>query len=313
MRARRRLEPGTRTFEPRAVQGTTTDIRAVQELASRLWPRSWHPGGLGWALARGQLADQVVLIDGANGPVAWVARGTHEPGDVLALADPTVPGAADAVASWLRDTATPPPRTVEVSPRDEVMLVALRHAGFQLLPGRPVIGMRRSATSSAVDADGYGVRAVEPEETSVRVEVHRAAWRPASLPYAPHHRRTVDPAATSSFTQEAYDAVRQTWLYDPALDLVVEAPDGSLVACCIAWFDPASGVAEIEPLGVVPEHRDRGLAGILCLAVAARVADLGGHEVFINTGPRPDYPAPARAYAKVGFETFNRAHSYDVT
>jgi predicted GNAT family acetyltransferase len=94
---------------------------------------------------------------------------------------------------------------------------------------------------------------------------------------------------------------------------VVEASDGSLVACCIAWFDPATGVAAIEPLGVVPEHRGRGLAGALCLAVATRVTDLGGLEVFINTGPRSEYPAPARAYAKVGFDRFSRGRSYDLT
>jgi GNAT superfamily N-acetyltransferase len=274
---------------------------------------SWHPGGLGWALAREQFAE-VVLFGGHTDPVAWVARGMHVPGDVLALADPSVADVADAVATWLRDTATPTPRTVEVSERDAVMLPALRRAGFQLLPGQPVVGMHRSAAGGTVrDLGGYVVRPVRPEEISARVEVHRAAWRPASLPYAAHHQRRVDPGATSSFSMEAYEAVRRTWLYDPALDLVVEAPDGSLVACCIAWFDPATGVAEIEPLGVAPEHRRRGLAGALCLAVATRVGELGGREVFINTGPRPEYPAPGRAYAKVGFETFNRARSYELT
>lgn len=305
--------PGPRTFEPSVVDDAS-GIKAVQELASRLWPLSWHPGGLGWALVRGRLADEVILFDGPKGPVAWLAQGIHQPGGVLALADPGVAGAADAVAVWLRDTATRPWRTVEVSDRDPVILPALRSTGFQLLRGDSVVGMHRSAERDAVvDIEGYVVRAVRPGETSARVEVHRAAWRPASLPYAEHHQRTVDPHATSSFTMEAYQAVRHTWLYDPDLDLVVQAPDGKLVACCIAWFDPATGVAEIEPLGVVPDHRGRGLAGALCLAVAAGVADRGGREVFINTGPRPEYPAPGRAYAKVGFETFNRSRSYKLT
>ena len=142
-----------------------------------------------------------------------------------------------------------------------------------------------------------------------RVEVHRAAWRPASLPYPAQHRPTVDSDATSTFTLPAYEAVQETWLYDPELDLVVVAPDGSLAGCCLAWYDATTGVAEIEPLGVVPEHRGRGLAGMLCLEAAERLRRTGGRAMFINTGPRLRYPAPGRAYARAGFETFNRART----
>ena len=104
--------------------------------------------------------------------------------------------------------------------------------------------------------------------------------------------------------------MQETWLYDPELDLVVVAPDGSLAGCCLAWYDATTGVAGIEPLGVVPEHRGRGLAGMLCLEAAERVRRTGGREMFINTGPRVEYPAPGRAYARAGFETFSRARTY---
>ncbi len=80
--------------------------------------------------------------------------------------------------------------------------------------------------------------------------------------------RPSDPDAESSFTTEGYESVRGAWLYDQSLDLVaVVNDDGPLAACCIAWFDPSIGVCEIEPLGVVPEHRRRGLAIALCLEV----------------------------------------------
>ncbi|MBO0684559.1 MAG: GNAT family N-acetyltransferase [Candidatus Dormibacteraeota bacterium] len=291
--------------------GGVEDIRAIQELASRLWPLSWHPGGLGWALARERLAEEVVLFDGVHGPAGWAARGMDEPGYLLALADPSVPAVAHAIAAWLMEVATEPRLTVEVAQSDQTLLPALRRAGFAPQYTGTFLGMRRPALDAAVARpDGYVVRAVQANETEARVEVHRSAWRPSSLPYAAAHRPAVEPGATSSFTPAAYDAVRRTWLYDPAFDLVAVAPDGSLAACCIAWFDPSSGVAEIEPLGVVPEHRGRGLAGALCLEVAARVGEAGGQEVFINTGPRPEYPAPARAYAKAGFETFARATKF---
>jgi hypothetical protein len=56
------------------------DVTAIQQLASRRWPESWHPGGLGWAMARGQLAEEVAIIDGPTGASAWAARGMDEPG-----------------------------------------------------------------------------------------------------------------------------------------------------------------------------------------------------------------------------------------
>lgn len=146
--------------------------------------------------------------------------------------------------------------------------------------------------------------------TAARVEVHRAAWRPATLPWPAQIRPTVSEEATSKFTAAQYEQLRRTWLYDEALDLVIEAPDGALAACCTAWWDPANSCAEIEPLGVVPEHRRKGLASALCLEIAARVADRGGRQVFINTGPRSDYPAPAATYATVDFEVIQRGRIY---
>ena len=46
---------------------------------------------------------------------------------------------------------------------------------------------------------------------------------------------------------------RRARLYlDLDLDLVAVAPDGALAGCCMARFDGATGVAEIEPLGSCP-------------------------------------------------------------
>jgi hypothetical protein len=48
----------------------------------------------------------------------------------------------------------------------------------------------------------------------------------------------------------------------------------------------------------------------MCMQVAAQVAALGGNQVFINTGPRPDYPAPAATYLTAGFEVVSRGDFY---
>lgn len=60
----------------------------------------------------------------------------------------------------------------------------------------------------------------------------------------------------------------------------------------------------------MPGHRRKGLATAMCQEVAARVAALGGNQVFINTGPRPDYPAPAATYAAAGFDVVTRGQVY---
>jgi GNAT superfamily N-acetyltransferase len=261
---------------------------------------------VGWAQARGQLAEEVLLFEEGREPAAWLGLGMDEPDYHLIHVPADQARSSDAVVSTLVDHSATRSARVEVGVDDTPVTMALRRAG--LVDDATVLGMRRPATEDApAPPAGYAIRAVRPDELDQRVSVHRSAWLPAALPYAALHRPPTEPDATSSFDREAYDSIRQTWLYNPELDLVVTAPDGTFAACCIGWLDPDLGVAEIEPMGVVPEHRGKGLAVALCHELAARVHRLGGRELFINTGPREEYPAPGRAYAKAGFEPFARA------
>ena len=286
-------------------------IGGIQRLASRLWPNGWHPGGLGWALARGELGEHVAAFHEGTDIVAWAAYGQHGSGDVMAQADPDLAGAATAAVDWLLREAIAGELVIEVPPGASTLRQALVRAGFVERPSTPVVGMRRAATESVPALPpGYSVRPTRIDEFDDRVEVHRAAWLPASLPWRHGHAPVIEPGATSSFTAASYRAVRDTWLYDQDLDLVAVAPDGSLAGCCIVWFDPASGVAEIEPMGVVPAHRRRGLAVALCHEAATRVQQRGGRELFINTGERDEYAAPSAAYLKAGFAFYERAASF---
>jgi GNAT superfamily N-acetyltransferase len=283
------------------------DTTAVQRLAGRAWPRGLHPGGVGWAAAIGQLPGETVLADD-DGVVGWAGVSG---GELVVQADPARPGAARALAGWAVAAAGETEMTIPVFDGDEALRSAVTGVGFVLQPGaEPVTGMFRPASPQGPRLPGgYQIRGVCDAEAAERVEVHRAAWRPATLPW-PAGAPAVSPEAASRFTAAHYEQLRRTWLYDPALDLVIEAPDGTLVACCTAWWDPAVGCAEIEPLGVVPEHRRKGLATALCMEVAAQVAGRGGDQVFINTGPRPDYPAPAATYVSAGFTVTPRGRLY---
>jgi ribosomal protein S18 acetylase RimI-like enzyme len=287
---------------------TSSDMHGVQRLASRQWPAGWHPGGLGWALARGEVADEVVVVRDGVDVVGWAGRGGHDAGELLAQVRSGRTDVAEQLVDWLLSSGATRLH-IELYDGDTTLESVLIDAGFERQGHRRTMGVFRSADRASPQLPpGYVIRSVRLEKAVSRVEVHRAAWRPASLPYV--DGRTLDPAAESSFSNDAYDAVRGAWLYDADLDLVVVAPDGSLAACCIVWLDPTTGVAEVEPLGVVPEHRRRGLAVALCLEAAVRVSERGGHQLFINTGPRKEYPAPGGAYRKAGFEVVERGTEY---
>lgn len=289
------------------------DTEAMQRLASRLWPRGWHPGGIGWEGASRQLPARTMLAEDVAGAVVGLAGWVGLAGAELVLqVDPAAPDVADALLEWAISTAGATALAVTVYEGDEALRSAVTRTGFVKRASDKAVGMFRAATSARVVLpDGFAVRSVRPGESDSRVQVHRDSWRPLTLPWPGAVPATVTAETTSRFTAEDYERVCRTWLYDPAWDLVVEAPDGSLAACCIAWWDPVTKCAEIEPLGVVPAHRRRGLATALCMRVLAQVAEAGGEQVFINVGPRADYPAPAATYLAAGFEVVGRGDIYE--
>ena len=286
------------------------DLSSMQQLASRLWPSGWHPGGLGWGLSRHALADAVVVATDDDGSIVGFAG---HGGDAITHVERDRDDVADALVSWSLHVDEHAPITVWDGA--DALARAVERAGLVEVGREPWSGMFLDVATVLDDhrrhVDGYTIRPVGEDETVARIEVHRAAWKPSSIPYI--DGREVDPEAESSFDAAAYEAVRGAWLYDPSLDLVAVGgrdPAGELGACCIAWFDPATGICEIEPLGVAPSHRRRGLAIALCLEVAHRTAERGGTHVYINAQPQPGYLASTSAYLAAGFELTERATTY---
>ena len=291
------------------------DAAPLQDVARRAWPSTWHPGGLGWAVGTSQLAEQVALFLLGDQPVGW--GGADRSGRVLTQIDRAHGHYADLLVEWCLGAVDAGVIEVNLGDHDDDLIAAFRNAGFQARDDiAPIFGMFRAVRVPVGAPDlppGYAVRATTPDEVPARVEAHRAAWLPSALPWHPDHRPEYPPESTSSYDLACHDRVTRTPLYDIDLDLVVETPYGSLAGCCVIWFDPRLGVAEIEPLGVHPAHRRKGLAMALCHEAVARVARRGGTEVFINAGPREDYPATAAAYAKAAFVTRPRARTYRLT
>jgi GNAT superfamily N-acetyltransferase len=295
------------------------DLVALQDLARRVWPVGRHPGGLAWEVTTDQLADTAVAW--IEGDVVVGCAGVSRPGSLVVQVDLDREDIATEAIDWLLETASGDELTIDVSDDDGALLRATRAAGFELVTdARPGYGMRRKVRGGTglplrtrpPTADAYVVRPTSVDETEARVSAHQAAWSWDALPWHPDHRPPRPPSADLSLADRLAreQRVRAAPLYDRELDLVVEAPDGTLAACCIVWFDETTRSAEIEPLGVVPPHRRRGLAQLLCDEACARVAERGGREVFINNGPNVAYPAPAGAYAKAGFDSFVKTRPY---
>ncbi len=288
-----------------------SDATVLQDIARRAWPSASHPGGLGWALARSQVADRIAVFSLGDRPIGWA--GVDGARRVSAQIDPRHGRHARHLVDWCLEASDAEVLEISLGDHDVDLIAAVCEVGFETgADTAPIFGMFRPARPATAPPPppGYAIRATTPEEVTARVEVHRAAWLPAGLPWHPDHRPSYPPGAMSSYDLATHERVTRTPLYDLDLDLVVETSDGSLVGCCIAWLDPRLAVAEIEPLGVDPAHRRKGLAVALCHEAVARVARRGALQVFINAGPRGDYPATAAAYAKAGFVTCSRGRTY---
>jgi ribosomal protein S18 acetylase RimI-like enzyme len=80
---------------------------------------------------------------------------------------------------------------------------------------------------------------------------------------------------------ESFTKLQTVWPYRADLDCVVEAPDGSLAAYCLAWLDDENRVGELEPVGTHPDHRRRGLAAAVCRFALRRLRDEGATRAIV--------------------------------
>jgi len=121
-----------------------------------------------------------------------------------------------------------------------------------------------------------------------RVAVHRAAWEPSRL------------------TEEKYAAATRTWPYRDNLDFVVEAPDGTLAASALGWYDEANRVGEFEPVGTHPDHRRLGLARAVLLFGMQRFSEAGATHAIVGCRGDDGYPVPKLVYESIGFRELSR-------
>jgi ribosomal protein S18 acetylase RimI-like enzyme len=101
----------------------------------------------------------------------------------------------------------------------------------------------------------------------------------------------------------------QCSLYDPGLDLAVEAADGAIAGYSLYWFDPVTEVGLVEPMRVEDEYQRRGLARAMLAAGLDRLAKRGARR--LKVGYATDV---ARAlYVGAGFRVTSTSRSYNLS
>jgi mycothiol synthase len=86
--------------------------------------------------------------------------------------------------------------------------------------------------------------------------------------------------------------------YRHDLDLLAEAPDGTLAALVGVTYDALNRRGIFEPVCTHPDHRRRGLAQALMFEGLHRLKALGATDVYVGTG---DAVAANALYESVGF------------
>ena len=136
--------------------------------------------------------------------------------------------------------------------------------------------------SPPVVPDGFTIRSLAGvTEAAAYVGAHRAAFGSEAMT-APWRERTIG-----------------TPLYQPDLDLVAIAPDGTVAGFCVGWHDPVRGVAQLEPVGVHPRYQRRGLSLALIAEMLGRFKDRGASVALVET--EPDLTVARAAYDAAGF------------
>ncbi len=266
-------------------------LPVMQVLATRIWtPESrHHPGQLAWSFAYG-LPEELghgpaAVLDRDGEVVAWAWA---ESDDWMELCvDPAALDAGDAAIGWFLERAGEGVVRTMALDTEEHLIALLDLAGFAVEEDAPWFTHHflDLAAVPELHVTGYALRHVEPGEAAARAACHRDAW-----------------SATSKVSTGAYERLMRTPPYRHDLDWVAVDGDGRMVASVCVWLDADTGVALVEPVGCVPEHRGRGLAGAVSAAALGAAREAGGTTGLVCPRGDDGYPVPMRVYQRLGFE-----------
>jgi len=294
-------------FETRSYQGRA-DLLLLQQFASvALAARfpldaTWHPGDFAWQLMPDYERAHPVRMwfDGERvGAVAMVEAPSRLLLEILPQSMALLPEIL-ARAERSARRAGQPALSVRVYEKDRQRSAQLAHLGYAKSgPDGVIFRCDLSQRLPAHDSmsgfricDSIGIDPVR------RAKAHRDAWDDLS--------EIGLPEARSSFTTEVYEGLREAPGYDVALDILVEAENGELVANLICWRDEGSRIGSFEPVGTHSLYRRRGLARAAIREGLRRLKERGMAWGRVSTA---HFNRPAIAtYVASGFTLIDHAN-----
>ncbi len=270
------------------------DLRRAESILTRAWLDAApfvasHLADLEWwyaSSAPDALAEHLRLWDLDGSAAAWSWSHGEQVHWEVWTGDPADEGPVLEAILHSAIHAARGPLRVWAPEDDPATLAILDRLGFHAAERRLSQFQRRVDDDTPIGAagipDGYRIRHVGgPTQLPDRVEVHRAAFAPSLL------------------TVEKYERLASLPHYRFEDDLVVEAPDGSIAAFAMAWWDPVARVGEFEPVGTHPDHQRRGLGRALLEHGLRRYRDHGAGIVQVYSNS--DNAASEGLYQAVGF------------
>jgi ribosomal protein S18 acetylase RimI-like enzyme len=246
----------------------------MQALVSELWQLEGpnvenHVGDVAWQRFQhtgreGEWRFRVWEEDGQPVSWAWI----RQPATLAHEIHPRHRGGAlhHELLDWFEAETADGELRVSSLTTDRERLALLRERGYEIEPGARAFAYHLGDLGELpepVVPSGFRLRTVEPADLVARVELHRVVWEPSRV------------------TLDSFSALQTVWPYRADLDCIVEAPDGSLVAYCLAWLDEANRVGELEPVGTHPDHRRRGLASAVCRFALRRLKEKGATRAIV--------------------------------
>ena len=253
----------------------------------RLWRRADGSGRLdAWAWV--YLPYTVKRSDGSTS--------TSNSANLVWQVHPEHPELLDEILDWYAEQAAGLDRFITPQDADTDMLARLPAHGYKpdtemggdggdwvQLNRRPLADLSEPALPA-----GFRFRTAAEVGPAAAARAHVDAWHP------------------STFTETGMAGVQATWPYRDDLHVLVAAPDGTLVATAIMWFDPYSRTAEFEPVGTHRAYRRQGLATALLWHGMHLARDAGADTMLVACLGAPAHPAARELYYGVGFKPLTR-------
>jgi len=253
------------------------------------WPRRlWFSGGdlVAWAWAL--MPRQVRRSDGSVTDVTGA--------ELICQVHPDHAGLVDEVIGWYDGVAAGLKRAVIPSASDELALRRWAAHGYE-------------TDLDMLGDDGHWTQLNERDLTDLEPAVLPGGFRFRTAVEAGPRAAVqahVDAWAPSSYSAVAYESVRQTAAYRGDLHVLVEAPDGTMAASTIMWFDEANKTVEFEPVGTHPGYRRRGLARAMLLYGMREARAAGATHATVVCLGAPGHPQARGLYYGVGFRELSR-------